>query len=340
MEERQKISKGTNIHNYIFEELLGSGGFADVYKVKCMNYQQFFVAKVIYVKGSVEKAWDTFDNEISALMRLDHPHIIRLYNYFREKNIFFLILEYCPGGNLMDMIVKEGKLSESKLISISHQLIDAINFSHSMRISHRDIKPENILFDEFGRVKLADFGISMAGTSDQMIRDFKCSFMYAAPELLEKKNHSPYPADIWSIGVTIVIMATGQLPWSSNNPSGILRDCACGNMVSLVAVPIDIRNMIKACMVYDPRYRITASQLFEFIHGIFHPIQDPTNIKKCESLYIPTLRAQRKIVVSHSTHSINSVGISTCKSNLSNLMKVFCPIQPIQSLQTFADNSV
>jgi len=128
------------------------------------------VAKVLETDMDNEKkGWKSFESELNTLIKLDNPNIIRIYDFFNENNKFFLILEYCPNGSLEQEIAKNGKLSITKMRNLTSQLFSAISYSHGCNIAHRDIKPQNVLIDQFGRYKLADFGIAQVFDSQDSL---------------------------------------------------------------------------------------------------------------------------------------------------------------------------
>lgn len=265
MESRNVIPAFSVINGYEFHELIGSGGFAEVYKVKSINYESYFVAKVVHITDGIEQKWASFDNEVQSLLHLNHPHIIRMYDHFRDENRFFIILEFCKGGSLLTSIQKFGKLNFKMLMMVSRQLIEAIAYSHSKSIAHRDIKPANILFDELGRVKLADFGISVINDEQIFIDDFQCSQLFAAPEILDHRSHSPFASDMWSLGVTLCYMITAEYPWPKTNLE-ILKKAMVTCAAKLPSnTPLSLRKIISGCLRVDPVDRIDINRALKEI---------------------------------------------------------------------------
>ncbi|OHT03098.1 hypothetical protein TRFO_29567 [Tritrichomonas foetus] len=216
---------------------------------------------------NLNSAWESFDSEVSALLKLDHPHIIRMYEYFTEKNFFFLILEYCVNKSLADEVKTYGALKGHRLISVARQLVSAIYFAHSQKIAHIDIKPQNILFDEFGRVKLADFGISICSANNHdIIINYKCSPAYASPEVLRREPHDIFKSDIWSLGVTIYFMAYGKLPIMFNDTQQILRDMKeLGPSCFKTKIPKELFDVMKRMLMYNPNHRITIDEAYSIL---------------------------------------------------------------------------
>ncbi|OHT08504.1 hypothetical protein TRFO_22917 [Tritrichomonas foetus] len=212
---------------------------------------------------------ESFHREVGLLKILDHPHIIRLYDFFAYDDDYFMILEYCQKGALIDEIKNNGPLKGVKLINCARQLIDSIQYAHQNGVAHRDIKPHNILFDEFERVKLADFGISIKNESGDVIKCYHCSPAFGAPEVLRKEPHNAFKSDMWSLGVTLYYMSVGSLPFKFQNISQILRDMKRVGIqqINKALVPPVIYDIIKKTVVYDPHCRIDINEAANMINS-------------------------------------------------------------------------
>ena len=142
-----------NGYEYVCE--IGRGGFSYCYKVFSPQYQQFFVCKVMSTIGSnCESRRRSFLNEINTLGHLTHPNIIHIYQIFETESNLFLILEYCPNGDYMQLVLNNGPLeSENVLLGNVSKILDGLVFLEMNNIAHKDIKPSNILIDEHGQFK-------------------------------------------------------------------------------------------------------------------------------------------------------------------------------------------
>jgi serine/threonine protein kinase len=272
------------IHGYTFTKYIGCGGYGEVYKVVNDRYQTAFVAKVILVSGSGEDArqkWGSFNNEIVTLSMLDNPHIIRIYDHFQEGNLFILILEFCHGGDLETEIgLSRTGLAPDRFREVAAQIVDALRFCHSHGIAHRDVKPSNILFDHYGRVKLADFGLAVPAVGI-IKKQFGGSIYYDAPEILSMTPYEPLAVDVWSLGVTFLTMLRGVHPWSGDNFAQLKARIISGEYEVDGRVPEQVRSLIAKMVVVNPADRlkiedVAADPLFRTESPIPHAASEET----------------------------------------------------------------
>lgn len=211
-------------HGYENLRPIGDGGFATIYRVTNRNYQEDFAVKLIDLY-SAETSYipDSFQAEITALKKLYHQNVIKIFNHFTSNTLLYIILELCPGGSFKDVIVKEGYIKQPLLLEACKEIIDALLFCHQRGIAHRDVKPSNILIDKYGRAKLADFGLAQHFQKSQKCQIFGGSLPYLAPEVLQMQSYDPKKADVWALGVTFYEMATGSLPYNAIEPEQLLK---------------------------------------------------------------------------------------------------------------------
>lgn len=254
------------INGYQFLERIGQGAYGEIYKVRSLKFNQIFAGKVVFSRNkdekSVNRAWDVFLSETNALLRLDHPNIIRIYDRFRNEDTFIIILEYCSGGSLWDYIQKNGPVRREYLSVIICDLCEAVSFAHCHGVAHRDIKPQNVLIDDFGRVKLADFGISILNQDDvspgqdDFCRDFHCTIMFAPPEVIQRQPYHPMVADIWSLGITIVTIMNGYSPLQYASSQTEVLHIAMTGCFQLGAADRTIVNFVRKMLVVSPDNRL------------------------------------------------------------------------------------
>ncbi|KAI0075665.1 Pkinase-domain-containing protein [Panus rudis PR-1116 ss-1] len=216
---------------------LGKGSFATVMKAISKETGQSYAVKIIQSSklratttspgsGQQVPQSEMFAREITILEKLRHPHICGLKEVFFEDSTINLVLEYVPGGDLLDYIIRHNGLSERETRHLTYQICDAMAYIHGMGITHRDLKPENILLttDNPPNVKVADFGLAKAVDSYTMLRTMCGTPAYLAPEVVSQEDHEGYfnVVDSWSVGVIVFCMLTCNSPFI--DPSDIGAD--------------------------------------------------------------------------------------------------------------------
>ena len=252
---------------YIYKNFIGNGGYGSVYLVESFKFKCEFVAKIHIFKDQFKE--DSYFNEVKALCNLQHPNIISIYDFFLIGNFSFIILEYCPGGNLIEKIKKEKNLKENEIKLIFKQLLSALEYCESKGISHLDIKPSNILIDKHNRPKLADFGLSKLILPGEKIEIFRGSKPFMAPEIFSKKEFNPYKADIWSLGCTILYLYLGFIPWINNNEFQMEIFIKYGIFQIPNSIPIELNNILKKMLIFNPFNRWSFKQLLSLTYFDF-----------------------------------------------------------------------
>ncbi|XP_048840440.1 hormonally up-regulated neu tumor-associated kinase homolog A [Brienomyrus brachyistius] len=206
------------VGNYLIGRKLGEGSFAKVREGLHALTGEKVAVKVIDKRKAKKDSYVTKnlrrEGQIQQMIR--HPNITQLLDVLETENSYYLVMELCPGGNLMNRIYEKKRLEEKEAQKYVRQLIMAVEHLHRAGVVHRDLKIENLLLDENSNIKLIDFGLSncagILGYSDPF--STQCgSPAYAAPELLSRKKYGP-KVDVWSIGVNMYAMLTGTLPFT------------------------------------------------------------------------------------------------------------------------------
>ncbi|NXJ81800.1 MELK kinase, partial [Trogon melanurus] len=195
---------------YEIHETIGTGGFA---KVKLARHLLTGERVAIKIMDKVALGGDLprVKVEIDAMKNLRHQHICQLYHVIETSRKIFMVLEYCPGGELFDYIISKDRLSEEEARVFFRQIVSAVAYVHSQGYTHRDLKPENLLIDEDHNLKLIDFGLCAKpkGGLDYHLQTCCGSPAYAAPELVQGKAYIGSEADIWSMGVLLYAVLCG-----------------------------------------------------------------------------------------------------------------------------------
>ena len=213
-------------------KFLGEGSYAAVYCVENKITGAKHAMKIIDKSSNCSDETDIeILNEITILRTLDHPNILKIFEFYSTKESYSIVTELCKGGELFQEIVDKGPFDEVYSAYVMFQILSAINYCHGMKIVHRDLKPENILIVErdkngMPRIKIADFGTSKMFEKGAVQRKLVGSSYYIAPEVLKK--HYDEKCDIWSCGVIMYILLSGRPPFAGDNDREIMDKVAKG----------------------------------------------------------------------------------------------------------------
>lgn len=278
------ISKNKNMLTEVYkpEGPLGEGGYGQVYLVRHKKMGLLRAMKVIPVNSQNEE--DKTDEEIELLKQLDHPNIVKLFEYFSDTDKYYLIMEFCKGGDLFELIKKKKKFSELSAGYIMYQIFRALIYCHNTHhLIHRDIKPENIVVfrqnnaeDDLYDVKLIDFGISKIFNKSENDNKVKGSLNYIAPEVLKHKYDEK--CDIWSCGVILYILVIGKYPFMGKDKNEILKNIEHGNYTFpegfVDKSSQEIRDLIQQCLQVNPSLRISAKEALNHPFFNLHEIKE------------------------------------------------------------------
>ncbi len=265
--------------------------------------------------------------EIKFSKYFRHPNIIRLYEVLETNSEIILIMEYAQGGELYD-IVRKGTLNENDARKIFQQIIFGLEYLHTHQVAHRDLKPENILLDEDNNVKIADFGLSNIMRDGIFLYSSCGSPNYAAPELINGKFYNGASIDIWSCGVILYALLTGQLPFNEERIPKLyqmIRECKYSFPPN---VPDQAKDLIFRMLQADPMNRITISEIKQ--HRWFNNnISMYQYINNAKYLYGNLIEVDEEIINYMKTLDVNFEGYDDQKirsSIIARDRKEFCII--------------
>ena len=253
----------TTLDFYLVGRVLGKGTFG---KVNLAVHK--LSGKLVAIK-SLHKNYLTnlknnerFKNEIEILRNLKHRNILRLYETFSTENYLVLVMELCSGGDLLSYVRKRRKVPEELAKITFRQIIDGLKYCHSKGIIHCDIKLENILLDEYGHVKIGDFGVSKKVDKGKWLIG-KCGTpIYIAPEVLDDaEGYEGEKIDIWSAGVLLYAMVYGDFPFKANNIPELEKVILAGKYKLTSAVSSELNDLLMRVLKSDPSERVTIPEL-------------------------------------------------------------------------------
>lgn len=202
------------------------------------------------------------EHEISLLSRLEHENIVQYFGTDKEDGKLYIFLELVTQGSLAALYQKY-RLQDSQVSAYTRQILIGLNYLHQRNVLHRDIKCANILVDSNGLVKLADFGLAKEMSILSQARSSKGTVYWMAPEVAKAKPHGP-PADIWSLGCTVLEMLTGKVPYPDMEWTHALLKIGRGIPPEIPAtLSEDARDFIMKCVKVNPNDRPSAAQLLD-----------------------------------------------------------------------------
>ena len=264
---------------YMLVRNLGSGSTS---KIKLAIHQEtkMPVAIKIIKKDSFKdnpQLQPKIQREIALMRLFDHPHILKLLDILESPRHLYIGLEYASHGELFTYVVENKQISEQAAMRFFRQIIYGLEYLHSLGICHRDLKPENILLDDKYNIKIADFGF--ARFTKKNVAETSCgSPHYVAPEVIGGEVYDGRCADVWSCGVILYALLTGNLPFDDPSIRNLLAKVRRG-VFTMPDVSDPLKDLISKMLTKDPKQRITIRQIKEhpaFIAGLPEDFVQPT----------------------------------------------------------------
>lgn len=259
---------------------VGAGGMSDVYKAKDHILGRFVAIKVLKQEYSEDRNFVTkFRIEAQSAAGLEHPNIVNIYDVGNADDLYFIVMEYVEGITLKTYIEKKGQLSFKEAESIAIQVARGIEAAHNKNIIHRDIKPQNIIISTEGKVKVTDFGIAKAASTNTISSDVMGSVHYVSPEQA-RNGFVDARSDIYSLGIVMYEMITGRVPFDGDTTVSVaiqhLQEEMTAPSVYAPNVPISCEKIILKCTQknQDRRYQNIADLLADLRKSISNPDLD------------------------------------------------------------------
>ncbi len=262
---------------YVVLEKIGTGGMSDVYRAKDQKLNRFVAVKVLKQEFSENRNFvSKFRVEAQAAAGLMHPNIVNVYDVGEEEGIHYIVMELVEGITLKKYIEKKARLTTKEAISIAIQVAMGIEAAHNNHIIHRDIKPQNIIISKEGKVKVTDFGIAKAASSNTITSNVMGSVHYTSPEQA-RGGFSDEKSDIYSMGITLFEMLTGRVPFNGDttvaiaikhiqDPMPLLRDF-------VPEIPQSVENIVMKCTQKSPdrRYQCMSEMIADLKCSLINP---------------------------------------------------------------------
>lgn len=305
---------------YEILEKIGTGGMSDVYKAKCHKLNRFVAIKVLKQEFSENANFvSKFRTEAQAAAGLMHPNIVNVYDVGEENGIYYFVMEMVEGITLKKYIEKKARLSVKEAISIAIQVSMGIEAAHNNHIIHRDIKPQNIMISKEGKVKVTDFGIAKAATSNTITSNVMGSVHYTSPEQA-RGGYSDEKSDIYSLGITMFEMLTGRVPFNGETTVAIAIKHIQEELPSpreyVPEIPVSVEQIVFKCCQKSPdrRYQSMAELIDDLKQSLLNPDEDFVKVVE------PDRKASTRMITEREMERIKRV--SAEKDNMDESMRL------------------
>ena len=284
------IRKGMFISDrYEIIDKVGSGGMSDVYKAKCHKLNRYVAIKVLKPEFSSDKNFvSKFRVEAQSAAGLAHPNIVSVYDVGEDRGMYYIVMELIEGITLKQYIQRKGRLTVKEAVSIAIQVAQGIECAHNNKIIHRDIKPQNIIISKEGKVKVTDFGIARAASSNTINSNAMGSVHYISPEQA-RGGYIDEKSDIYSLGITMFEMLTGRVPFDGDTTVAIALmhiQNEVPNLRDIIPdIPISVEKIVYKCTQKkaDRRYLKITSLITDLKRALINPDEDFVQIESPQS---------------------------------------------------------
>ncbi|CAI6355982.1 unnamed protein product [Macrosiphum euphorbiae] len=268
------VNRLVRVGYYELEKTIGKGNFAVVKLAKHVVTNSKVAIKIIDKTQLNEDNLKKIFREIQIMSKLNHPHIVRLFQVMETEKMIYLVTEYAAGGEIFDFLVKKGRMDEPAACHIFKQIVEAVSYCHNKNIVHRDLKAENLLLDADNNIKLADFGFSNHFYEGKLLSTWCGSPPYAAPELFQGQEYDGPKADIWSLGVVLYVLVCGSLPFDGNTLKVLRANVLSGMFRVPYFMSAACEHLIRHMLVIEPEKRLSLNQIesHKWIKQLSEPI--------------------------------------------------------------------
>lgn len=287
-------TKIEHIYNIDYSVVIGKGSFSRIFKALDSRTNKIVAVKCVKLKKLTPQCKKLLISEISLLKSINHPNIIKCLDHFITDKMIYIILEYCPKGDLSQFL-QNNHLEENEVKMYFLQLIESVKYLRDNKIMHRDIKPTNILMSSDNELKLSDFGLAKRYQKPSLLSETICgSPLYMAPELLFEKQYTN-TCDVWSLGIVLYEMLFKNVPFEANTLPE-LKNKLIHNSLEITNISENCKDLLKRLLEKDDRRRISWEELFN--HEWLSK-SEQCKLGKTKSLSIPIKKKRDRNVHNH-----------------------------------------
>ena len=265
---------------YEILEKIGTGGMSDVYRAKDHKLNRMVAMKILRQEfAENENFVSKFRTEAQAAAGLMHPNIVNVYDVGDENGVYYIVMELVDGITLKKYIEEKNRLTVREAVSITIQVAMGLEAAHRNNVIHRDIKPQNIMISREGKVKVTDFGIAKAATSNTITSNVMGSVHYTSPEQA-RGGYSDAKSDIYSLGVTLFEMLTGRVPFNGDTTVAIaikhIQEPIPSVRKYVPDIPLSVEKIVLKCCQKSPdrRYQSASELIRDLKQSLITPDED------------------------------------------------------------------
>lgn len=320
------FEQGMIIQNrYEIMEEVGSGGMSIVYKARCHVLNRFVAIKVLKPEFSDDKSFvNKFRIEAQSAAGLSHPNIVNVFDVGEENGFYYIVMELVEGITLKEYIQQNGRLPYQTALDFIIQICSGIEVAHEHHTIHRDIKPQNIIVSKNGTLKVTDFGIAKAATSNTIASSAMGSVHYISPEQA-RGGYADERSDIYSLGVTLYEMLTGRVPFEGENNVTVALMHIQGELIPpreyYPDIPVGLEKVVLKTMQKKPerRYLTVNALLSDLKKLVMDPNANVANLGESQSLSSPTIQITEEEMAAINKGVMYNEGLSVFPVNHSEL---------------------
>ncbi len=276
------LEAGTRLGSYEIQALLGVGGMGEVYRAEDVRLNRVVALKVVSSELATQSHFrERFEAEAATTSQLNHPNICTLHDLGHQNGVDYFVMEFVNGDTLADRLAN-GHLPLAESLDIAIQMARGLAHAHRNGVVHRDIKPANVMFADDGLVKIVDFGVARSASRGSITETGITvgTLAYMAPEQLLKERDVTAASDVWSLGIVLYEMTTGQRPYAGKDIGPLLRSIL-HDPVPPVGIPgaagTRLTRILKQALDKDPLERQTAAELGEQLATLRSEISSTSN---------------------------------------------------------------